>query len=508
MYANNHNQDRRDKLASRYAMNSRSKSFLSIVSLFAMTAILPLAAAANGVVVTIAPVKHGAKTLVEASKEGPEKKPSAAPSRRIPGMQAIKTKAAGSGNKEASTPAVQGSGQRNPFKRLSASIRSIEAQVIQENFAYELGEIKKSAIDTVVMAPSSVSKGSYLHAASDGGVELTVTKADMKQFELKARMETARGRKIEKVFKQTIEEDQFTDKDGYPTEVYQSTLRRAAMWVSNELSKEKPGSFAHLSNIVYASKLAPEMYPLKTYMKGRNMGKAAVKRQPAADDAYYNEAVEARLATIEIYQKFDREVVAESRMKSYGAYASWRLEAFAVAEKYYELRKQIGAIKAKQATFVAIKILGPIVAQELLEDLGVLSEESNVDDYVAYALTLWQLVQTFKITEDGIDFNRKALENADPTLQPIAKALLKTIERSAELQADIAEQTEALTKLNSALSDSIEPVNIQYRGRSYTLEGQVEEKLARLQEIIEADYKEKTGSLASANSPSSKASRS
>ncbi|MBK1878008.1 hypothetical protein [Pelagicoccus mobilis] len=461
--------------------------------------------AAYQLTVGVAPFKHSASTVkaeekqevetvaeVEEEDDGPL---------LIPGLEgqeieipeAEKTEEEAAVEKQAEVAAAIA---QPDFERASLEIRNAEALALQNYFSKMLYKKGGDLFASVINAPVGMDAKSSFAAAVDLWVEVTVEAANAEDFVLVVRATTSAGETLlnQKKIGEKMSEGAFVDSKNRLTEGYHEPLSEAAEAVVRALrAKNRKGDYdryENFTNMKFAIYMAPEVFVRDNYLNKRG---TKLKSLPSEDDPYFRESLEARLATIEIYRDFDEEVVAAGRTKSYASYAVWRYRSYLAANEYYEAQREIKALKGRINAAIALKLLGPIVINEALkknnvaEDLGLGSDFEKVQDAAVIIHTLKTLSDVFTVEDGRIQFDDERLGQMDSNF---AKKFTERRAKIQELSVDSNGHAEKLIALQKEFSEDLAPIDIEYRGRSFTLTGQIEDKVAMLQRILSEDYQE------------------
>ncbi|MCH6257970.1 hypothetical protein MLD52_15530 [Puniceicoccaceae bacterium K14] len=456
--------------------------------------------AAYRLTVGVAPFSHDVSTLKEEESETTSVPPEDDEAIVIPGLDGmeIEIEEAEKTEEEVAEEAAALSAAiiQPEFERASLEIRNAEALALQNYLRIMLDKKGGELFDKVINAPAGVNSSSSLAASVDLWVEVTVEAANAEKFAIRVNASTSAGESIlkNKKFSQAIAKDVFVNSKNQLKEGYHETLSKVSEAIVSGLkAKNLKGDYDRyedFTNLKFAVYMAPEVFNRDNYLNRRG---SKIKSLPSEDDSYYREALEARLATVEIYQNFDSNVVETGRSKSYSSYAVWRYRSFLAANEYLEARKEIKALQGKIAKAVALKLLGPIVINEFLknnnvaQELGLGEDFDKIQDAAVIILTLKSLSDIFMIQGGRIQFNEEKLRQSDSNF---GKKFTERREKIGELSVDSNVHAEKLIELQKSFTHDLAPIDIEYRGRSFTLTGQIEDKVAALQRILREDYKQ------------------
>lgn len=386
--------------------------------------------------------------------------------------------------------------EKPDFERASLEIRNAEALVLQNYLRELLEKDGGDCFEAVINAPAGVDESSSFAASVDLWVQVSVEAANAEEFRVKVTASSSAGETLmnEKKFGQNISKGVFVKKDKTLKEGYHKTLSEVAQTIVATLQKKnRNGDFDRyedFTNLKFAVYMAPETFERDDYLNRRGN---KIKSLPSEDDIYFREALEARLATLDIYQNFDEQVVAPGRKQSYTSYGVWRYRSFLAASKYLEAQKEIEKRQAENRIGLGAKILLPVVLGEVVknndyaEKVGLGPNSDKKVDAVVAAQVLKTLLETFKLEDGRIVFDEERLAQSDDAF---ARNFIKRRAEIEDLSFESQDHADKLIELQKAFSDDLEPINIQYRGRSFTLTGQIEDKVAELQRILSDNYQE------------------
>ena len=383
------------------------------------------------------------------------------------------------------------------FGKARMEIRKAEALALQNYLSRRLKHEGRDLFAEVINAPIGTSRTSLLGKATDLWVELTIMKADHREIVLKVNATTSAYETLikDKIFKHKITPEDFLTPKRTLREAYGQILKKVALDVIDKLQRKLVNkslkSYNNWSNLQFANQIAPSIFPEKRYIRKGFLGRKSIKSLPAEEDPNFKEAIEARLSTLEAFQRFDELVVNPGRKEAYVTYATWRYRSFLAAKSYQEAKDEIKELNSKnqrailgRATRDILLIFG---ASEIIKKTGIAEsgKKEKIATGAAVVGSLYALSRYFKVEDGSIRYNSERLAESD------AEYARKFTERSNKilnLSVKSNEDAMKLETLQQSFSNDLAPVNIQYKGQSYSLSGQIEDKIARLKEILESDY--------------------
>ena len=383
------------------------------------------------------------------------------------------------------------------FGKVRLEIRKAEALALQNYFSRRLKHEGNDLFAEVINAPIGTSRTSLLGKATDLWVEVTILKADHREIVLKANATTSAYKTLlkGKIFKHKITPEDFLTPKRTLREAYGQILKKVALEVVGKLQKKLVNkslkSYNSWSNLRFANQIAPSVFPEKRYIRKGFLGRRSIKSLPAEEDPNFKEAIEARLSTLEAFQRFDELVVNPGRKEAYVTYATWRYRSFLAAKSYQEAQDEIKELNSKnqreilgRATRDVLFIFG---ASEIIKKTGIAESGSRekIATGAAVVGSVYALSRYFKVEDGSIRYNSERLAESDAEY---ARKFTQRSNKIVDLSVKSDDDAMRLEALQQSFSNDLAPVNIQYKGQSYSLSGQIEDKIARLNEILESDY--------------------
>lgn len=280
-------------------------------------------------------------------------------------------------------------------------------------------------------------------------------------------------RRARKAFSYTTGEESYKrDANGvYDKDPYYPLLKEVRNWVVMSLPKERDcQKIQALTRLQYAHRLAPDVFGKDYIKKSGENGTYRVVSMPSSADPMYQAAMNTYTLETDFYDNFNQ-YYQDIHDQLDASYFQWRMNNKEAVLGYNRFRKKIGDQNTKAifgtllSVGAAIALDGEVSDGEIAGSVFVLLQSLKTDDYGNFLFDPSAMIPEFA----------------------------EVVANSREYGAMANEYARQADEISQALVLNTAPMIIEAKGRTYVLEGKIEDKFSHMQELMKDYYAEEAG---------------